>query len=427
MKYKLITVALLLTIVSAIPATAREIAKKQFTAAAAGEAVLRLRLAAEGYKWSDGPWAPPLKVILDGRMISSLIPFRGSEEAEYSFILGPVAEGKHIVTLVDPAVVKREIKTSGLEPEVILPGDPRYNPIRHSPILLGRPENDNSDIPLIFWYVEKDNANSKTIDYTIVWSNEDGGTRTAALLAIYGRTVDIENVYTVKLDTSGKILSEVIQGAGHKVRPFAGRKIGSHPVLRTCTENNMVDDTGTSQFVFSYLPVKFDTAGVRERMLDLQPWINRIAFEELVKEDKLTRTPPDISMARVGDLRLYALVDVDVEQFGTRLEVGLRLSGSKKWHTADQKMGPLALALQGKHRVGILLPKNTKPEDIDALQLRSSGFPGSSLSIVSVGPITLLDKDFSAVKIDVPWNNKTTLYTDKDPLVIPLRAPTEPE
>ena len=40
----------------------------------------------------------------------------------------------------------------------------------------------------------------------MIWSNEDGGTNTPALMARWGRTTDIEWIYRVVLDRAGAIV-----------------------------------------------------------------------------------------------------------------------------------------------------------------------------------------------------------------------------
>lgn len=398
------------------------LAEKKFDAPAAGEAVAHVRLSTPGYNWAAGPWDPALEVRLDGNFVSSLIPFRGEEDAEYAFMLGNIEAGAHTVSLVDPAATARNVKIGAVETEVIASDDPRYVAISHTPFLYGRPENTNSDVPLLFWYVDTPKAGGgRMIDYSIVWTNEDGGTPAVMLMSKYGRSVDIESVYTMTIDNSGKIVSEVIQGADHVVRQFAGRRIGSHPVLRTCTTNNMVDDSGESPLMFTYLPVPFDTDGTRERMLDRQPWIYRVTYEELKKEKKFAKIIPDLSMNRIDDLRNYALVDLDTDSFGALIGVSLKLRGKNKWYDADEGIEKLRLNRPGVARVAVRLPVGTAPGDIEALKLAASGRKNDRVTIKSVGPVTVLDKDFKPTQIAVDWKKKRALTVGGEPLLIELR------
>lgn len=78
-----------------------------------------------------------------------------------------------------------------------------------------------------------------------MWSNEDGGTDTPALMARWGRSTDIEWVYRVEVDQNGNRVagSGVYQAANHQTLPFAGQYDGTHPLLETCTSNNNMCDT----------------------------------------------------------------------------------------------------------------------------------------------------------------------------------------
>ena len=102
-----------------------------------------------------------------------------------------------------------------------------------------------------------------------MFSNEDGGTPPDRLLATWGRLTDIEYVYGVELDAEGGVRSSELQGKDHELRPFAGRREGKHPLLYVVTDNNMLDDQGTSLVRFAPLPRPFDLKGFsREVVMD---------------------------------------------------------------------------------------------------------------------------------------------------------------
>ncbi|HPI78344.1 MAG TPA: hypothetical protein PLK80_16565, partial [bacterium] len=254
-----------------------------FDAVEAGEAYAAVKVAAPGYTWAKSRWRPPLVVLLNGKKRASLIPIRGGEAAEYKVFLGPVGAGRHTVSVADPSKKEGRVVVESVSAGILYPRDDGYERISRAPVLLGRQDNESSDAPLMMWTVESATASGIALEYTVLFSNEDGGTKTAELMARYGRTVDIEYVYRVAFDADGRLVSETFQGPNHEELPFNGRKIGEHPVLRVCTFNNMVCDDGDSPFVFMNYPVEFDADGVRERMLDREPWINRVAFEELTR------------------------------------------------------------------------------------------------------------------------------------------------
>jgi len=52
-----------------------------------------------------------------------------------------------------------------------------------------------SDIPLIVYCERLSENGVGFLQYTVIFSNEDGGTSTRALMARWGRTTDVEYVY----------------------------------------------------------------------------------------------------------------------------------------------------------------------------------------------------------------------------------------
>lgn len=414
------TVVLMVSVSVSFASGGKQIAKTQFSAPAGAEVLLRVRLNAPGYAWKNGPWDPPLVVAVDGAARSNLIPFRGEEPADYTFSLGPVEAGKHIATVTDPAAKARGVKVEAIEARVVKPGEADYEAIRHAPVLLGRDENTNSDVPLFMRVEESSKGKGRTFVYTVVWSNEDRGTPTCELMARYGRTVDIEWIYSVSMDETGKIVAEKFQGPDHDYLEFKGSRRGDHPILRDCTKNNMVCDSGESRWTFSYAPVVVETAGVRDLMLDANPWIYRVMYEELVKERKLARAVPDI-VCRVDDPRRYALVNFDTDApFQVGLEVALKLRGREAWLTADQGVEGMMEKLTGPVRVGIWTPRGTKIDDVEAVRFRAVGAAGGFFTLLSVGKLVLLDENFRPVEKAIPWKGKKRVAVGGSPVVVEL-------
>ena len=93
----------------------------------------------------------------------------------------------------------------------------------------------------------------RLLKYSIVWSNEDGGTSTPALMARWGRTTDIEWIYQVEVDALGHTVpgTAVFQSAGHGTAAFNGVYEGDRPLLQTCTLNNNVCDRVDDPMRFS--------------------------------------------------------------------------------------------------------------------------------------------------------------------------------
>src|SRR4051812_15871451 len=230
-------------------AHASAIAGAQFTVGQTTEARLGFRASAPGTDWGrSGREAAMLAVAVDGRTVGDVVTVRGATPGTYRAALGRVKAGRHIVSIAldaakSPAKVRRA-RAGKLRITLAQPGDrvAQYAPIlygRDLPEIPGRYENNHTDTPLLAYHTTaKDAAGHTTIEYTVVWSNEDEGTDTGALMARWGRTTDIEWIYRVTLDRRGRKVSDAYQAPNHGILPFTGAHEHKHPLLRTATGNN---------------------------------------------------------------------------------------------------------------------------------------------------------------------------------------------
>ena len=71
-----------------------------------------------------------------------------------------------------------------------------------APILYARANTvgEFTDVPMLMWYEMETTSRGWRLRYSVVFSNEDGGTATDRLMATWGRTTDIEYVYGVEVD-----------------------------------------------------------------------------------------------------------------------------------------------------------------------------------------------------------------------------------
>ena len=71
-----------------------------------------------------------------------------------------------------------------------------------APIVYARPNTVGkfTDLPLLMWYEVVPTARGRQYRYSVIFSNEDGGTQTDRLMATWGRTTDIEFIYGVEVD-----------------------------------------------------------------------------------------------------------------------------------------------------------------------------------------------------------------------------------
>ena len=123
------------------------------------------------------------------------------------------------------------------------------------------------------------------VRYTAIFTNEDGGTQTAALMARWGRATDIEWVYQIRVQ-GGKVIEETFQGVEHETKFFTGpRGSGSHPLLAVASDNNNFSDLACSAVRFAPLPFRARLeSATRESVMDLYPQTYRVMTEELIRE-----------------------------------------------------------------------------------------------------------------------------------------------
>ncbi|MEO6212740.1 MAG: hypothetical protein ABIP65_03835 [Vicinamibacterales bacterium] len=75
------------------------------------------------------------------------------------------------------------------------------------------------------WYEIEPTARGTRYRYAVIFTNEDGGTPADRLMATWGRTTDIEYLYSVEIDRTAAILDAGIQGP-EQVLPFKERPDG---------------------------------------------------------------------------------------------------------------------------------------------------------------------------------------------------------
>lgn len=366
-----------------------------------------VRAKAPGTSWAQkGREAAVLTVTMDGHYLGDLVLFMGAESHDYGFLLGPVEAGDHPVELRLAAEkgASTPVQIGNVTWSMYEPDHPLYPAISHSPLLYGRPVMNRSDTPLLGYFEEARKGSQTVISYTIIFSNEDGGTRPPALMARWGRLTDIEWVYSVTLDAQGRAVEETIQGRDHKTQLFAGQRRGGHPILRVATENNMVSDSGTSSLLFApFVAWPLQAESPREAMMDRNPWTYRIMAEEWSREGM--EVPGRVETAAVSDPRNYLYVTYRArlllpspgDQCGLRLAAAVLDGHSGQWYTSDHGDADLRVALDGWRRIAIELPPGTGADRLTALRFQVHGSPNGSpcqLVLEAAGPVFLLDEEY---------------------------------
>jgi hypothetical protein len=417
------------------------------TAAAEVHAVVTARCA--GCDWGRrGREAAVLTVTVDGRESQDLLLARGATSAEYAIALGPAARGKHRVSIsLDrkaTAPVARDVVIESVRVVVIPEDDARYLAAAYAPMLYPRPDalDRFSDVPLLLWYEIDPLPSGQRIRYSVVFSNEDGGTPADRLMATWGRLTDIEFVYGVELDASGRVVSERYQGGDHDILPFRGHRLGRHPLLWVVTENNMLAETGRGQRRIAPAPFAFDLTSVsREAVMDAHPWTYRVSSEEARREGRVKEGAVPGSQA-VPDPRRFAYLEAcaEVKDAALTFAVATRASdGRLAWHESNGEEAKYRIQRSPDHfpngcfRGAVALPAGTTDADIAGLRFRAYTRepregekplpPGAATArLTRVNRLFRLGEDYLPARARMAWSGDLPLDVDGAPAEVPMRA-----
>lgn len=376
---KFASTVLLTTLLAAIsPAVlAQTLIEKSFSAEVESEATLDMTASAPGTSWEKaGSEAATLSIFVDGQKHQDAILFAGAKQFTYRLLLGRVLPGEHKLRIElnrqQSSASVTAINISDAKVTLLPSGHPDFLMIAHSPILFARPDTIGkfSDVPLLMYCETLKEAGKTTLRYTVIFSNEDGGTQTAALMARWGRTTDIEWVVDVELDAAGQVVGSTFQGANHVTKTFQGKREAAHPLFLTATINNNFSDVGESAMRFTLRPIRVDLSRhSREWVMDEHPWTYTVMAEEMIREGKITdeRTLG----ARIGDLRNYLYVDVaSTQQSGALFSLAVKLKNDPRWYTSDFGINSYKIERSGYFRTTVRLPKGTKLNQIERLAAR---------------------------------------------------------
>lgn len=265
--------------------------------------------------------------------------------------LGRLPAGRHEVTLANANI---QLSTTA---------DPLH---RHTPVLYERKNaiGKFTDVPLLTYAEWLSENGQKVLQYSVIFSNEDGGTSTRFLMARWGRTTDIEFVYKVYFRPDGSKEKAIIQGRGHKDLVFTGPFENDHPLLMPVTDNNMVAGEGPS--AVRYQPaatlVELQSAS-RESVMDKAPFTWQAMTKELIREGKLrpfgTERGEDIS-----DPRNYLYLEFAVRNQLSRVAAMVRLRNEPKWRMSHLGVPGAAVERDGWVRTTIELPPGTTANDV---------------------------------------------------------------
>jgi len=418
MKYPVLCALLLAaSFLSATPSaiSAQTLLEKRFSVAAESEALLDLTASAPGTSWRErGAEAAVVTIYVDGQYHQDVILFAGAVEFTYQLMLGRVRPGEHSLRVEfnskQSAAKATSVKIGDAKVTTIDRKHPEFQAIARAPIIYARPDTVGkfSDVPLLAYYESERPGPLPREDgrlaYTVIFSNEDGGTQTTALMARWGRTTDIEWVCETRIGAEGEART-IFQGANHQNTQFAGKLESDHPLMFDATVNNNFSDHGQSEMRFAPRPLPFDArAASREEMMDRHPWTYRVMADEMIREGKITdeRKPGQA----INDLRNYVYFDVSSNQTGAAFSVAVKLKGDPVWRASDWGIANYRIERSGNFRKTALLPKRARLEEIERIVARCdvkgdpktqselSQVPSASCDLRSINKIFILDDDY---------------------------------
>jgi hypothetical protein len=423
----------------AVPAWAQPVASTTFEASVGGEAVATITGVCPRCNWAvPGREAVMLKLELDGRYSQHLlITHRGP--GAYQVMLGPVSDGQHrLDVFLDDELSSREAGSfaiGNVVAQVVGPDAPGYEKLALAPILYERPNTIGrfSDTPLLMWVEADITPAGRRFRYSVIFSNEDGGTPTDKLMATWGRATDIELVYDVALDATGRVLKEDLQAPKHEIRPFRGKRLGSHPLLWVATDNNMVSAEGES--TIRHAPAPFPlvlTDRAREAVMDRNPWTYELMAAELAREHKIDPAAKAGS-GMIPDPARYVYIEAcgDLsDATAIAFDVGIDRDGRVQWFSTDRGVPEFRIARSGCFRAAAPVPEGVTLPAWPESRLRVRAYrktadgdtppPGGPVSAVikRVNTMFMLGRDYRPVSSLFKWTGQITVGPDA-PVEIP--------
>ncbi|MEO8078063.1 MAG: hypothetical protein ABI818_17175 [Acidobacteriota bacterium] len=359
-----------------VSAAAPPLASVALVMPAAGDAVLQLTV--------DDPQLPTaagLDILVDGEVRTTVLVFGKIRHPPYGALLNGLSAGRHTVAVQPspfwpwPATAAPPTLSAFAAPDSVI--------IRHAPVLWLRSDTIGSatDLPLMMYAEDLRLNGTGVLRYSIIFSNEDGGTATAALLARWGRTTDIEMAYEEDW-RDGQVVASRYQGPDHHTPDYTGTRDAAHPPLVVATLNNVFLDRGRTAVRVAMVPTLIDLeSATRESVMDRQPWIYRRMADELREERKA---------AVVGDIREYLFVDARLTLTDGAVAAVAR-SEDGIWRSSDRGLKELTVDRAGWVRIAI--PRSRSATELGVVCLPTK--PSLGRCQVEIGKVFALEEDFT--------------------------------
>ena len=421
----------LLAVAAAAPADSYE---QRFDLATAGEVVATVHAGCAGCAWgATGREAAALRLSVDGRYSQHLLLARGEAPAEYRVTLGTLTAGSHRLSIErDAALSAKGAGPATIAVDRLQPIDDRDQALAQSmaPILFARANTVGkfTDLPILMWYEVVATGRGRQFRYSVIFTNEDGGTATDRLMATWGRTTDIEYVYGVELDGDGRIVAEQFQGPGHELPVFTGRHEARHPLVWVSTDNNMVSESGTSTVRYAPAPERFDLTNVsREAVMDRHPWSYALASEEMKRERKIADEGPGHNT--IPDPRRYVYIEACGEVGDAAL--AFAVNSRDTWTASDRGVPEYRIVRDGCFRAAIPLPQGTSGHDLHALRAIAATrapakgqppvHPRGPVTLTRINTVFMLDERYQPGPSMLQWQGAAAIDPDGRPFELPIK------
>ncbi len=332
---------------------------------------------------SQFPAATALDIAVDGEVKATVLVFGKIGHPAYTALLHGLPAGRHELTAVRspfwawPATAASPTLSATAAPDSIV--------VSHAPALWLRADTIglSTDLPLLLYAEDLRVNGTGVLRYSYIFSNEDGGTATPALLARWGRTTDIEMAYEEEWK-DGRMIGSRFQAPEHHVLEYKGTRQADHPSLLDATLNNVFLDRGQSGVRVTMAPTLVDLqSATRESVMDANAWIYRRMANELIEEGKATV---------YGDVRDYLYVDAKLTQSDSAV-AALARGADGTWRASDRGLKDLAVDRNGWVRIAI--PNSRNATDVGFVCYPTK--PAGGRCKVEISRVLSLDDQYTPV------------------------------
>ncbi|MBL7494630.1 hypothetical protein I6A60_17405 [Frankia sp. AgB1.9] len=400
---------------------------------AGGDVILTMKTASPEASWGTmGSESAVLSLSVDGKYASDVV-IATKFTASRSIDLGDLTAGSHTLNVKfdddrSPSGTKTANVTD-LKFSTLGATDAGYTASQFAPIVYGRSgqgatadlngpfQTAVTDTPMVAFHTETQSTTpGNTIyRYSVVYSDEDGAPSVPEMLAQWGRSAEINWVYQVEVDATGKAVpgSAMVRGQDGSTVPYTGGFEGTRPVIQTCGLTNDVcgKTDGQMRYTLSVLDNIDPENEAPESIMDDNPWTYWMMSQELIREGKTAEDPLDDPSANptksAGDPRSYLYLVLRKSTQGTTpntdnawvgVTIGIKLAGNPTIYRSDLGVAKWSLRRDEPAATAIALPPGSVADDIE--QIRAVRVVGAGrdtkakVQIESIERAFFLDADY---------------------------------